>query len=494
MKNKTQKICLAGLFILILIIPFVISAIDVQFSDSSGDFETLQIDKNLKKTPIKLECVDSDGKDFFNKGIVAFGNDEKEDFCKEDFVIEYFCDTKIKSIKQKCEKGCVDGACVGSSRITGEIILILDCEDGTKNNECSLEDIGKKCIEGNLVNRQECKNTEIEEIIYIYSGKELLAKKIDGELNFVHNDYLGSLRALTDSVGNLIKKSDFYAFGKPLNNDSDKYSDKELDDKLGLYYYGARYYDANLGRFISRDSVETEVSPYEGLGSNPLKYVDPDGNEIKGNLNSFKKLYPKAWKNIVASKLYQRVDKMEDVTLTFDTGPYINDAVEDVFSAAVPGRIRLAFTNTFEYKDKDGFFTYTSYTYFNPVLSSPNYLKNRIKQYVAKYGKRRGTDLATKHTDIELELTANHEILRTLYARQAGPCTFEEGTFEYDLYTAKSNLWTRQHDLEKAEEKLSNTKDRNTKLIVKHFIKLYESEIKEYENQIKTLENPKNEG
>jgi len=49
---------------------------------------------------------------------------------------------------------------------------------------------------------------------------------------------------------------------------------------LGLYYYGARYYDAELGRFITVDPARGKypgLSPYIYCANNPLKYVDPDG-------------------------------------------------------------------------------------------------------------------------------------------------------------------------------------------------------------------------
>jgi len=64
-----------------------------------------------------------------------------------------------------------------------------------------------------------------------------------------------------------------------------------LDDETGLYYFGARYYSAELGRFCSADGLfvgspeECVGSPLEcGLywyaGNNPLKYVDPSGARL----------------------------------------------------------------------------------------------------------------------------------------------------------------------------------------------------------------------
>ena len=61
-------------------------------------------------------------------------------------------------------------------------------------------------------------------------------------------------------------------------------------DATGLYYYNARYYDANIGRFISADIiVQSPANPqtlnrYTYCLNNPLKYIDPSGHvaEIDG--------------------------------------------------------------------------------------------------------------------------------------------------------------------------------------------------------------------
>jgi len=61
-----------------------------------------------------------------------------------------------------------------------------------------------------------------------------------------------------------------------------KYTGKEKDI-TGLYYYGARYYDPTIGRFITRDPIKGSImnpqtlNPYVYCLNNPMKYVDPDG-------------------------------------------------------------------------------------------------------------------------------------------------------------------------------------------------------------------------
>ena len=44
----------------------------------------------------------------------------------------------------------------------------------------------------------------------------------------------------------------------------------------GLYYYGARYYDPLIGRFIIADTLNR----YSYVLNNPLRYMDPSGNTV----------------------------------------------------------------------------------------------------------------------------------------------------------------------------------------------------------------------
>jgi RHS repeat-associated protein len=54
-------------------------------------------------------------------------------------------------------------------------------------------------------------------------------------------------------------------------------------DSTGLYYYGARYYDPGVGRFLTRDplggtiAVPQTLSRYTYCVNNPVKYIDPTG-------------------------------------------------------------------------------------------------------------------------------------------------------------------------------------------------------------------------
>ena len=87
------------------------------------------------------------------------------------------------------------------------------------------------------------------------------------------------MRPLTDENGTVIEE-----FGSDLNGIGERYkfTGKE-QDATGLYYFGARYYDSMIGRFITRDPIKGNymypqtLNPYVYCLNNPLKYIDPNG-------------------------------------------------------------------------------------------------------------------------------------------------------------------------------------------------------------------------
>ena len=107
----------------------------------------------------------------------------------------------------------------------------------------------------------------------------------DSKHYFYIKDHLGNIRVVADEDGSAKEQNEYYPFG--LNYTATtyqpyKYNGKELDTKAGLnwYDYGARHYDAALGRFLTVDPLAEKMgawSPYGYCLNNPMKYVDKDG-------------------------------------------------------------------------------------------------------------------------------------------------------------------------------------------------------------------------
>lgn len=122
---------------------------------------------------------------------------------------------------------------------------------------------------------------------YYYLGDKLIAEREGSTLRYFHQDSLSSTSLITDASGGSLGTIKYAPFGDSRNSQGNLGTDilftgQRLDD-TGLYYYGARYYDSNIGRFISPDKlVQSHNDPqslnrYSYVRNNPLKYVDPTG-------------------------------------------------------------------------------------------------------------------------------------------------------------------------------------------------------------------------
>jgi len=106
---------------------------------------------------------------------------------------------------------------------------------------------------------------------------------------YYHTDHLGSSNVITDGAGNMVREIYYMPYGasNTVSGSIDvrhKFTGQELDDETGLYYYGARYYDPAIGRFISADTIvpnfadPQSLNRYSYVRNNPIIYTDPSGN------------------------------------------------------------------------------------------------------------------------------------------------------------------------------------------------------------------------
>ena len=113
----------------------------------------------------------------------------------------------------------------------------------------------------------------------------------EGCLYYYLCDHLGSVRVLCDTAGTIVDGYGYYPFGEARGDgitlgQSYRFTGKpfDSDNGLDLYYFGARYYDPELGRFLAIDPRSGSYpgwSPYVYGLDNPLRYVDPDGEWVE---------------------------------------------------------------------------------------------------------------------------------------------------------------------------------------------------------------------
>lgn len=165
--------------------------------------------------------------------------------------------------------------------------------------------------------RRTVKRAGAETIRYIHFGKQVLEERntfsqlirqyvygngVDEVLQmrsasnddfYYHENSIGSIAAITDSTGSVVERYQYNAYGETtifagdgvtqLTNssigNSYAYTGRRLDAVTDLYYYRARYYSPERGRFIQRDPLgyADGMGVYTYVGNNPINYVDPNG-------------------------------------------------------------------------------------------------------------------------------------------------------------------------------------------------------------------------
>jgi RHS repeat-associated protein len=133
---------------------------------------------------------------------------------------------------------------------------------------------------------------EEQNVLHVMDGRSRIATVRLGDamddpgppVKYNLEDHLGtSTTRLTDD-GTIIDREEYYPFGESSLRTFEKkryrYVGKELDSESGLYYYGARYYAAWVGRFISVDPLAgkyAQLAPYNYAGNRPIGDLDIDG-------------------------------------------------------------------------------------------------------------------------------------------------------------------------------------------------------------------------
>lgn len=112
--------------------------------------------------------------------------------------------------------------------------------------------------------------------------------------DYYQSDCLHSTAVLTDANGVKNQHYEYSAYGRDRFTESAtafpvsrRFTSQVKDEDTGLYFYGARYYDPELARFIQPDTIISDqfnpqtYNRYSYALNNPLRFTDPSGHEAE---------------------------------------------------------------------------------------------------------------------------------------------------------------------------------------------------------------------
>ena len=123
---------------------------------------------------------------------------------------------------------------------------------------------------------------------YVYGANGMMAKfKPSTGYYWFYKDQVGSTRQLGKTASGSYssqERRDYYPYGELTQSAGDEtsytYTGKEHHSSIGLTYFGRRYYDPSLGRWLTPDPMHQFYSPYVYCANNPMMCVDSDGQWV----------------------------------------------------------------------------------------------------------------------------------------------------------------------------------------------------------------------
>jgi RHS repeat-associated protein len=124
---------------------------------------------------------------------------------------------------------------------------------------------------------------------YYYAGAARIATREGRTVWWLFSDHLGSTAVTARGDGYREADLRYYAYGLTrLKAGTQKtpyrYTGQRIEAGIDLYYYGARWYDPVVGRFLQADTIvpnpgnPQSLNRYTYVGNNPLRYTDPTGH------------------------------------------------------------------------------------------------------------------------------------------------------------------------------------------------------------------------
>lgn len=122
---------------------------------------------------------------------------------------------------------------------------------------------------------------------YIYGpgiDNRIAMKDAAGAFSFYHVNHQGSTVMLSNAARSVVTTYHYGPYGETTDAGAGnpfRYVGRRFDEESGLYYWRARYYSSNIGRFLQSDPVgyKDDMNLYAFVGNDPLNRTDPTGTE-----------------------------------------------------------------------------------------------------------------------------------------------------------------------------------------------------------------------
>jgi len=173
---------------------------------------------------------------------------------------------------------------------------------------------------GQVITEANASNQQVAN--YVWGPEKLLAKR-DAVTNkkyyYLYNGH-GDVVQMIDENGSIVNKYQYDEWGNILQQEEQvqnafKYAGEIQDEETGLYYLRSRYYDPSVGRFISKDTYEGQLTNplslnlYVYVENNPLIHVDPSGHYAQAGSGGVGGATPSSSKWVKAGNIvYRGVD------------------------------------------------------------------------------------------------------------------------------------------------------------------------------------------
>ncbi|ALN65466.1 putative exported protein [Lysobacter antibioticus] len=158
-----------------------------------------------------------------------------------------------------------------------------------------------------------------------------LGAQAETVVEYIHTDALGSPVAVTDVNQNVVERSEYEPYGRLLNrpvSDGPGYTGHVSDAATGLAYMQQRYYDSEVGRFLSVDPVAANsktggnFNRYWYANNNPYRFIDPDGRYVCSGSKSHCTSLEKALERIASAASNPRLTSSERSVMARIAGFY----------------------------------------------------------------------------------------------------------------------------------------------------------------------------